>query len=272
MTFIIADVGSNICEKGGVPSFDRAKTQIQTASLAGVDAVKFQLYTAETLFVETHEGYAPTKRVEMPPEWIPELASLCKEWGVEFMCTPFHLDAVDLIDPYVKRHKIASWDITYLPLIRKIASKKKPIIMSTGAATDQEVAKAVNMIAQTADLTLLHCTGGYPTPINEVRIEFMDMLKTWVKKVGFSCHCTDEIAPIVAVARGATAIEVHYDHDGKGEEQGHSYTYDQMVSLVSRIDDVKAMLTMHPLFTSDDFDSRNNKRRNTSNWLRPENQ
>jgi len=149
--FIIVDIGANHNR-----DIKLAKQLIQQAAEAGVDAVKFQIYSAETLYsrnVPKHSMYKEhpwdlIKNVELPREWIPELKECCDQHGVLFFATPFDLEAVDELDPYVDLYKIASFELVDLPLIEKTAKKNKPIIISTGLAKMEEIKDAYNVCTE----------------------------------------------------------------------------------------------------------------------------
>ena len=151
-TFIIAEAGSNWKCGSAVQDLSMAKELIKTAAKAGADAVKFQTYKPETVYVQSagtsrylskngikNDIYKMFEYLSMPYEMIPKLAKYCKEEGVLFMSTPFSVADAKAIDPYVQIHKIASYEINHVRLLEFLAKTKKPIIVSTGASTYEEI-------------------------------------------------------------------------------------------------------------------------------------
>src|SRR5512135_889326 len=165
-TYIIADVGSNFDG-----SLDLAKKYVHTAKEIGVDAIKFQTYRVQTLANplrpngEPWQGIESLKKYELPMEWHYELFACAEKAGIEFLTTPFDLDLLDELNSVgVRAFKIASGDLTFYPLLKKIASFGKPVILSTGMAYLQEIQKAVQILQDggVQDIALLHCVGQYP--------------------------------------------------------------------------------------------------------------
>jgi N-acetylneuraminate synthase len=217
--FIIAEAGSN--HNG---SLQQAKQLIDVAASAGADAVKFQVFRADRLYPKnagiTDYLRIPTPiydiiaQMEMPYDWLPRLASHCNSKGVLFLASVFDEDSADRLDPNVKAFKIASYEMTHLPLVRHISMKGKPVIISTGTATLEEVAETVKEFRRSGndDLILMQCTAAYPAPIESLNIRAVATMKsTFGTPVGFSDHSRDPIvAPLAAVAIGANLIEKHY--------------------------------------------------------------
>lgn len=270
---IVAEIGSN-WYASGENGLDRAKRLIESAAKSGANTVKFQLLRGELLYRERKEQLA-RKPIELPVNWIPELVKTSNDNGVEFFCTPFYLDAVDILKEYVYKWKIASWDMTYLPLLEKVAETKMPVVMSTGAATLEEVNNSLGMLETGIgldDVTLLHCTGGYPTKpedmilnrINDLASEFFPV------HVGLSSHCIVPAITASAVLFNAEYIEVHYDlKDRAGAESGHSYTpqtFSELVKLVKMFEEAKDCGCER---TFVDAQARNMYYRDPSDWLRP---
>jgi sialic acid synthase SpsE len=152
--------------------------------------------------------------MEMPYEWLPGLAAHCGARGVGFLATPFDEESADRIDPHVQAFKIASYEMTHLPLVQHVARKAKPVLMSTGTATLDEVAESVAAFRQAGNdqLVLLQCTAAYPAPIDSLNLRAMHALgERCGVLVGFSDHSRDPIvAPLAAVARGAVVVEKHF--------------------------------------------------------------
>lgn len=271
---IVAEIGSNWYAVGQ-NGLDRAKRLIESASKNGADTVKFQMFRANQLYRDADKQTA-VKKLELPESWIPELYQVSKDNGVEFFCAPFYLDAVDVLADYVQKWKIASWDRTYTPLLEKIATFGMPVVMSTAAATLPEVDESLNILVEGGidlnDITVLHCTGGYPTEprdmimnrINDLAAEFFPV------HVGLSSHCIIPAVTASAVWYNAEYIEVHYDlKDKAGAEAGHSYTpqtLSEMVKLARMFLEAKDCGCERTLV---DAVARNMYYRDPSDWLRP---
>lgn len=217
--YVIAEAGSN--HDG---SLAQAKELIDVAGAAGADAVKFQLFRAARLYPKNAgvSGYLRTdtpiydiiSRLEMPYEWLPELAARCETAGVDLLVSPFDEESADRLDPYVKVFKIASYEMTHLPLVQHIARKGTPVIISTGTATLDEVEATVAAFAETGNtqLVLMQCTAAYPAPLDALNIRAITTLRArFGVPVGLSDHSRDPIVgPVVAVACGAAVVEKHY--------------------------------------------------------------
>lgn len=225
--FVIAEAGSNW--RMGTPERDLefAKTLINIAAEAGADAVKFQIFRPETIYVsnagksdylvaagiemEMHEMFSD---LSMPYEMIPQLAEHCQKAGIEFMASAFSKSDFLAIDPYVKRHKIASYEIGHIRLLEMVARSGKPTFISTGAATEEEIDWAFQTYHahNGRDLTLLQCTAKYPAEADSMNLRTISWLKDRFKcPVGLSDHSRHPLAaPIAAVALGAVAIEKHF--------------------------------------------------------------
>jgi sialic acid synthase SpsE/L-amino acid N-acyltransferase YncA len=225
--FVIAEAGSNW--RMGTPRRDRAMAfaLIDAAADAGADAVKFQTYRPETVYAENagkseylaQAGIRQDIReifadLSMPYEMIPELAARCAEKGILFMSTPFSVADTDALDPHVAIHKLASYEVSHLRLIQRLAASGKPVLMSTGAADLADVAWAVETFraADVNGLALLQCTARYPAPEASLNLASMATLaERFGVPVGLSDHSRDAvIGPVAAVALGASVIEKHY--------------------------------------------------------------
>ena len=270
MTEFIAEVGSNWyvpTEKG----LDRAKRLIEAAAKSGADTVKFQLFRANTLYRDAVKQ-GGLKHLELPLEWIPALKQECDAHGVEFLCTPFYPEAVRLLSDYVLRWKIASWDLTYKPLLKAVAETKMSVILSTGAATFPEIDDALEVFSHLDNITLLHCTGGYPTePKDVVLRRILDLATEFFPvHVGFSSHCIVPAITAASVLYNAEVIEVHFDlKDKLGAEASHSYTpqtFAEMIRLANQFSEAKDCGCERTLV---DAVARNSYYRDPSDWLRP---
>lgn len=203
--YIIAEVGSNW------HNIQDCFFSIRAAAVGGAHAVKFQLYTAEDLYGFKPEGF---KGHELPVSWIPRLANACREFEVDFLCTVFNPAKVELVDPFVKMHKVASAECTYAPLLGELARTGKPIILSTGAHNFDEIHGALTIIKinGTSPVCLMACVSAYPA-VN-VNLYKIDALRNAFPQcvVGYSDHTTDPFyIPKAAVRHhNALILEKHF--------------------------------------------------------------
>jgi N-acetylneuraminate synthase len=252
-TFVIAEAGSN--HNGDM---DTARRLIEVAAEAGADAVKFQVFRARTMYprsagVSDYLGlptpiYDVIEEMETPYEWLPVLAEECRAASLEFMATPFDEEAADRIDPFVGVHKIASYELTHLPLVEHVARKAKPLILSTGAADLDDVGEAVAAIeaAGCSELTLMQCTAAYPAPFESLELRAMrSMREAFGLPVGLSDHSRHPlVAPVAAVALGAAAIEKHFtlSNDLPGPDHRFAVEPDELKAMVQAIRDTERAL------------------------------
>ena len=239
-TKFIAEVSSN-----HHASLDRCLKFIDIAAQIGCDAIKFQLFRLEELFapeiLARSAKHRERKQWELPPKFIPEIGQACKQNKVDFICTPFDLQAVDELYPYVDAYKIASYELTWPALLKECAATKKPVILSTGMATLAECIQAVQILRDfgCADLTLLHCVSLYPTPPEAANLAAINTLRTNCScPVGWSDHSVQPgIIYQAAFGFGAKIIEFHLDLDGCGAEYsaGHCWLPNQMEEVIKNI-------------------------------------
>lgn len=236
MINFIAEVSSNHSR-----DLDRSFDFIQCAADAGCSSVKFQLFRIDQLFaagaLPDHE-VARRKNWELPLEFVPKLVQRCQELGIEFSCTPFYLDAVTELEPYVAFYKIASYELLWDDLLAACARTGKPVILSTGMATIDEIKHAVEVLQRNGckTPTLLHCTSAYPTPYAEANLAAIETIRqATCCEVGWSDHTVEPAVIHRAIHRwGARVIEFHLDLDGKGEEfgAGHCWLPDQIGAVI----------------------------------------
>lgn len=225
--YIIAELSAN---HGG--SIERAKQSIYQAAKCGAHAIKIQTYTPDTMTIKSNKDdfvirkgiwsgstlYDLYKTAYTPFEWHKELFSYAKEIGITIFSSPFDETAVDLLDALnVPAYKVASFEIIDHPLIEYIAKKNKPIILSTGMASINEISEAIETIKKVnnnLDIMLLHCISSYPTTAAESNLNnILTLKKEFNVEVGLSDHTTDNLAAIVAIGIGAVAIEKHFKLD-----------------------------------------------------------
>lgn len=242
-TFIIAEGGIN--HNGKIKT---AKEIIAKAKDAGADAVKFQTFTANDLTSVKSKYYKLFKQLELKPDEFGELSDYSKSKNIIFLSTPFSFDAIDLLTKLnVPAIKIASGDLTDIPLIKYAASKKKPIILSTGMSNLLEIhdaVKAVNSL-QNKKIILLHSLSAYPTPFHEANIKAIQtMEKRFPYPIGYSDNGKNMLVPIIAVVLGAKLIEKHFTSNNKlkGPDQKLSANPDELKNMILDIRDVEQIL------------------------------
>jgi pseudaminic acid synthase len=227
--FIIAELSANHLQK-----FDNAIKLIKAAKEAGADAIKLQTYTPDTITIDCDNEYFQIKQGTLwngqalyelykkaytPWEWQPKLKKIAEEEGLIFFSSVFDKTAVDFLEGInVPAYKIASFEMTDIPLIEYVASKGKPIIISTGIATLSDIEEAVNACKRMGNeqIALLKCVSAYPTPLEDVNLRTIpNLADTFKKVVGLSDHTLGISIPIASVALGACIIEKHLTLDRK---------------------------------------------------------
>jgi pseudaminic acid synthase len=246
--YIIAELSAN---HGG--SIDRAKVAINCAKIAGASAVKLQTYTPDTMTIKSQKPdfqirsglwkgytlYDLYKEAYTPYEWHKELFSYAREIGITIFSTPFDETAVDLLEELgTPAYKVASFELTDLVLIELMAKQNKPILISTGMGSIEEIEEAVATVQNTGNnqILLFHCISGYPIPTNESNLSNIRFLaKKFGVEVGLSDHSTNNIAATVSIGLGAVAIEKHFkiDDQDSGPDSSFSLVPDQVKSLVN---------------------------------------
>jgi N-acetylneuraminate synthase len=261
-TYVVAEAGSN-WHIGDDPKANKemAFRLIDIAKESGANAIKFQVYRPETIYVKNagQSDYLATAGIHqdiqeiftqsaMPYPLIKELAEYCKSVEIDFMATAFSPDDFDQINPYVKVHKIASYEIGHIRLLEKAAESGKPVFMSTGAANEGEIKWAVDFYKKHGgkDLTLLQCTAQYPAEVQSMNLLAIPWLKHRFKlPVGLSDHSRHPTcAPVAAVALGATVIEKHFTYDNQlpGPDHAFALTPPELKEMVHAIRRTEAML------------------------------
>ena len=255
--FIIAEAGVN---HNGDPQL--AHRLVDAAVEAGADAVKFQTFTTERVIsrdapkanyqVETtgteESQFDMVKALELPREAFAQLMAHCQERNILFLSTPFDHESIDLLAGLgVEAFKIASGEITNLPLLEHVARNGKPMFVSTGMANIGEVETAVRTIEQAGnpDKVLLHCVSNYPAAPADVNLRAMDtMARAFGVPVGYSDHTLGLEVPLAAVALGASVIEKHFtlDRSMTGPDHRASLEPDELARMVSGIRTVQESL------------------------------
>lgn len=220
--YIIAEVGSNFDKNLG-----KAKKLIDLAAASGANAVKFQLFKADILYPNKDDLYEIFKSIELNAEWVPLLNKHAIAQGLHFIASAFDLTSVEILEKVnVPAHKVASSEVTNLALVHKLASTKKPIIISTGMCDMVDVQNAVNVCKGLGNnkIILLQCGALYPLPVEQVNLKVIKTLSTCFKcPVGFSDHTLGEVAATTAVGLGAKVFEKHFTLDKSSTGPDHFY-------------------------------------------------
>jgi sialic acid synthase SpsE len=236
----IAEASSNHAQ-----DLNRALAFVDAAADSGCDAVKFQLFKIDRMFapeiLAQSEKHRARKDWELPLTHLKPLSQRCRERGIQFSCTPFYVEAVGELRPFVDFYKIASYELLVTSLLEACAKTGKPIVLSTGMATLDEIVAAATTLknAGARDVTILHCVSAYPTPVNESNLSAMQTLRDATgTKIGWSDHTRKPAVIERAVHRwGATVVEFHLDLDGKGAEYaaGHCWLPEEIAPVIARI-------------------------------------
>ncbi|CAN5355042.1 N-acetylneuraminate synthase family protein [soil metagenome] len=242
---LIAEVGSN--HNG---ELELAKRYVRAAAESGADVVKFQTLRKRTLVAPRLYGegmvvenpvYANFASLELPDEWHGELNALAESVGIEFMSTPFDLEAVDLLETVgVRAYKIASGDITFRPLLERVGRTGKRVVLSTGASSESDIADALRVLEEAGanDITLLHCVANYPPAWDELNLRaIVTMQSRFGRPVGLSDHTPGSVAPVAAVALGATIVEKHvtFDRQQQGPDHPFAVTMAEFAEMARQI-------------------------------------
>ena len=235
----IAEVSSNHSR-----DLTRSLEFIDAAADIGCDSVKFQLFKVKELFAPEILAKSETLRNrenwELPLDFLPALSERCKTKNIQFSCTPFYLDAVEELKPYVDFYKVASYELLWDDLLIKCALTRKPVIISTGMATLDEIVHAVEVLKNNdCSPIVLHCTSAYPSPYKEANLAAIETIsKVTGCEVGWSDHTVNPGVINRAIHKwGAKVIEFHLDLDGKGEEfdAGHCWLPNEMKPLIKEV-------------------------------------
>lgn len=241
--FIIAEGGLN---HNGDPLL--AEKMVSMAALSGADAIKFQTYTPEELFSAEHPDYKKFQQHVFSRGVYEQLQTMADEYNIILLSTPFDEQSADLLESlFVPVFKIGSGELTHLEFLKYIARKQKPMIVSCGMSTWEQVDRAVETIRENGDppLVLLHCISAYPCPLDEANIKRMTALQERYRlPVGYSDHTQTDIAAIAAVALGACVIEKHFtlSRHLPGWDHFFSYDPDQFKRFVNAIRNTETAL------------------------------
>ena len=259
LPYVIAEIGVN--HEG---SIDQAKHLIDLAKEGGADAAKFQSYKADTLASKNSPSYWDTtkestksqhelfsKYDNFGPDDYSLLADHCRNVGIDFVSTPFDFEAIDFLDPLVPFFKIASSDITNFPFLRYVASKNKPVLLSTGASTIGEIDAAVHILAEAGcqQVVLLHCILNYPTDNSNAHLRMINGLRRSYPNfiLGYSDHTLPDptmTSLTTAYLLGAVVIEKHFTHDKTlpGNDHYHAMDVEDLSRFIQRVHSIHELL------------------------------
>lgn len=249
-TYIIAEMSANHAGR-----LEHAKEIIHAAKEAGADCIKIQTYTPDTLTIDCHNQYFEIEdgtwkgenlytlyqKAYTPWEWQEELKNEATKLGIDFFSTPFDKTSVDFLESIgVEFYKIASFELIDIPLIEYVASKGKPIIMSTGMGTLGEIEEAVNTIRKQGNnqVALLKCSSAYPAITSEMNLKTMENMRdTFKVPVGLSDHSMGSLGAVAAVVMGAAIIEKHFciSRDIENPDSSFSMNVEEFTSMVKDI-------------------------------------
>ena len=256
--YIVAELSANHGQK-----LENALASVRAAKAAGADAIKIQTYTADTITLDCNkpdfqvnsgtmwDGVTLHQLYEQaytPWEWHKAIFDEAKRVGIDCFSTPFDKSSVNFLEELDNPiYKIASFEITDIPLIEYAASKHKPIVISTGIATPDDIQLALDACKRVGneDVTLLHCVSAYPAPMELVNLRTMiDMAERYGVRVGLSDHTMGPDVAIAAVALGATMVEKHFilDRAIGGPDAAFSMLQDEFVAMVQSIRNVEKAL------------------------------
>lgn len=261
-TYIITEISASHCG-----DIELAKKIIATAKEIGADAVKVQTYTADTITIDCKNEefqikdnnslwngenlYSLYQKAYTPWEWQGELKSYADEIGIDFFSTPFDFSAVDYLESInVPMYKIASFEAIDYPLIKYAASKGKPMIISVGISSFDEIQGAIDACKSVGnnDITILKCTSAYPAKLENMNLNTIrDMYEKFASqgvKIGLSDHSMSIIPPVAAVAMGAKVIEKHFTLDRAlgGADSGFSLNKEEFAEMIKAVRNTEKVL------------------------------
>lgn len=267
---IVAELSANHNQ-----SLELALKSIKSAKEVGADCIKIQTYTPSCLTLNSDKEeflikdglwsgeslYSLYCKAYTPFEWHKKLFEYAKEVGIMLFSTPFSDEGLELLESLsCPMYKVASFELTYLDLIEKIASTHKPIILSSGMATDEEIGEAIEICRSVGndDITLLKCTSSYPTPLQDANLSVIKTFKRkWGVKVGLSDHTQGFLAPVIATSLGVSMIEKHFilDKSLGGVDSAFSLDKKEFAEMVTAIRETTLALG------DEDYQNKNNDKK-----------
>lgn len=283
MTEIIAEIGSS--HNG---SKQTALDLIKYAAEAGADWAKFQLFSGDDLWYPGDDRLQGTRKLALPENWLLDLIECCEDHGIKFMCTPFSIRAVNVLESVGSiAYKISSGDVTFLPMIDMVGQTGKPVWLSVGGADYREINTALKLLPGN-DVVLMHCVPGYPTEPKHANVRrildlasYYMMHQHWTAEmkahlgtrefpVGLSSHLREYYVDAATVLYNAHTIEKHIDLPGRpGPEGGHSLDPEEFALFVAMVRDMEKAMVRHTEPTKPELYALDNYRRSPDDWLRP---
>lgn len=275
--YIIAEIGPN--HMGQV---DIALSLVKQLAEIGVNAVKFQLNHPENCFSKdsfkpkyqkaSDQGNSPlemSKQYQLTHEEHKKLFQTCQEYGVDYLCTGFEMNSLKFLNESLdmKYFKVPSGEILTIDLLEYMSFQHKPILLSTGMASYEDIQKSLDILNQnhTKEITILHCISNYPAPAEDVHLNVMlELKRRFEVEVGFSDHTIGNNAAIAAVALGAKVIEKHvtFDKNAVGPDHQASLTVEEFASLVHSIREVEKMMgSIEKVFSEDELEIKKSARK-----------
>ena len=248
-TFIIAEIGNN--HNG---DFERAKLMIDKAVEMGADCAKFQMRQIKEVYrsksleksgedLGTEYIIDLLNKFELSIEEQKALSDYCKSKGIMYMCTPWDYKSVEILESFdVPAYKVASADLTNLPLLDKLSTTNKPLILSTGMSSSEEISFTVDFLnTRNVNFVLLHCNSTYPAPLQDINLNWISQLKKVHSLVGYSGHERGINVSLAAVAVGAKVIERHFtlDRNMEGPDHAASLEFDEFQNLIKCIREIE---------------------------------
>ncbi len=244
--FIIAEIGSNFDG-----DLEKAYKLIEVASECGVNAVKFQLFKADSLFPNKDGPYKIFKDIELNPDWIRMLKDCASKNGVHFLASAFDSLSLDTLEKNnVIAHKIASSETNNIKFLNKVARTGKPVLISTGMCDFVDIEEAINIMhaAKNMNICLMQCTSLYPLNYKDVNLNIINSFKKrYDSLIGFSDHTLDNIASIIALGLGSRVFEKHFTLNKRAKGPDHFYALepDELKSYVGSLNNAFLCLGSH---------------------------
>lgn len=242
--YFIAEVSSNHNQ-----DLERCLKFVDVAAEIGCNSIKFQLFKIDKLFapeiLSASKNHRDRSNWELPFEFVPHIYQKCKERNISFSCTPFYLEAVDQLMPYVDFYKVASYELLWDELLKKCAKTGKQVIISSGMASLNEIDHAIQVLKANGcnNPQVLHCSSAYPTPVESANLSAIKTIREHTGcDVGWSDHTVSDLVILNSILKwGASIIEFHMDIDGNGyeyESDGHCWLPDQIGNIIKQIQSV----------------------------------
>ncbi len=251
-TFVIAEIGNN--HNG---SFERAIKMIDQAKRMGADCAKFQMRNMSEVYRKkslTKDGedlgteyiVDLLDRFELDIKQHKELYNYCTKIGIQYLCTPWDTASLEVLESFnLPAYKVASADLTNVPLLDALTNTKKPLILSTGMSTNEEIEKAISFLKnKKTEFVLLHCNSTYPAPLHDINLNWIRELQKKHSLIGYSGHERGINISLAAVGLGACVIERHFtlDRNMEGPDHAASLTYDEFSKMIDGIREIEKAL------------------------------